>query len=56
MVVYAYRNLNENISQSGVFTNIFGYCDLQTYSVPVQTDVHRETLTIQVPNLRTNYR
>jgi protocatechuate 3,4-dioxygenase beta subunit len=49
MVVYAYRNLNENISQSGVFTNISGYCDLQTYSVPVQTDVAPRTLTIQVP-------
>ena len=49
MVVYAYRNLNENIAQTGVFTNISGYCDLESYSVPVATDVTPRTLTIQVP-------
>ncbi|MBK7807589.1 MAG: hypothetical protein IPJ51_15045 [Saprospiraceae bacterium] len=49
MVVYAYRNLNENISQTGTFTNISGYCDLQSYTIPIQTDVAPRTLVIQVP-------
>ncbi|MBK8054975.1 MAG: hypothetical protein IPK35_17320 [Saprospiraceae bacterium] len=49
LLVYAYRNINSGSSQSGVFTEKSGYCDQQSLTIPISTDIGSRNLVLSVP-------
>ncbi len=49
LLVYAFRNKNTGTASSGVFTVLSGYNDIQTTTIPIQTDSGPRTVTVELP-------
>lgn len=49
MLVYAFRHQNTGAASSGVFTALSGYNDIQTTTIPIQTDSGPRTVTVELP-------
>ncbi|HAQ38235.1 MAG TPA: hypothetical protein DCQ58_06965, partial [Saprospirales bacterium] len=49
LVVYAFRNVSSDASYTGKYTQISGYCDVQTFSIPIPTDVDERDVTLTIP-------
>ena len=49
MLAYVFRNKNNGISSSGVFTAIGGYNNIQTITIPITTDAGPRNVGIELP-------
>ncbi|MEN0003527.1 MAG: LamG-like jellyroll fold domain-containing protein, partial [Bacteroidota bacterium] len=49
LVAYAFRNVAIKRSSSGVFTGISGFCDFESFDIPIPTDNSPRDVTINVP-------
>ncbi len=49
MLVYVFRHNNTGAATSGVFTALSGYNDIQTTTIPIQTDDGPRTVNVELP-------
>jgi len=49
MLVYVFRNKNNGVGSSGVFTAVGGYNNIQTIKIPITTDDGPRTVGIELP-------
>jgi len=49
MLAYVFRKKNNGTASSGVFTALSGYNDIQTETIPIQTDTGPRTVTVELP-------
>jgi len=49
MLVYVFRHSNTGAATSGVFTALSGYNDIQTTTIPIQTDDGPRTVSVELP-------
>jgi len=49
MLAYVFRKKNNGTASSGVFTALSGYNDIQTETIPIQTDSGPRTVTVELP-------
>ena len=49
LLVYAFRHKNTGAASSGVFTAVSGYNDIQTTTIPIQTDSGPRTVSVELP-------
>ncbi len=49
MLAYVFRKKNNGTASSGVFTALSGYNDIQTTTIPIQTDSGPRTVSVELP-------
>ena len=49
MLLYVFREKNNGTASSGVFTALSGYNDIQTKTIPIQTDDGPRTVSVELP-------
>jgi len=49
MLVYAFRHNNTGAATSGVFTALSGYNNIETLTIPIQTDDGPRTVSVELP-------
>jgi hypothetical protein len=49
MLVYAFRHSNTGAATSGVFTALSGYNNIETVTIPIQTDDGPRTVSVELP-------
>ena len=49
MLAYVFRNKNNGIASSGVFTAIGGYNNIETIKIPITTDIGPRSIGIELP-------
>jgi len=49
MLVYVFRKKNNGTASSGVFTALSGYNNIETTTIPIQTDSGPRTVTVELP-------
>jgi len=49
MLAYVFRKMNNGVASSGVFTALSGYNDIQSTTIPIQTDSGPRTVTVELP-------
>ncbi len=49
MLAYVFRKKNNGTASSGVFTALSGFNDIQTTTIPIQTDSGPRTVTVELP-------
>ena len=49
LLAYVFRNKNNGIGSSGVFTAVGGYNNIQTIKIPITTDVGPRSVSVELP-------
>jgi hypothetical protein len=49
ILAYVFRKKNNGTASSGVFTALSGYNDIQTTTIPIQTDTGPRTVSVELP-------
>lgn len=49
ILVYAFRHKNTSAATSGIFTALSGYNDIETATIPIQTDDGPRTVSVELP-------